>query len=110
MQRKWEVFSKIRSNVKWRCWAIIAHHKKVRNKLAHGEQSFEDYGRTLVRTKLEEFFQDTQSFLNMVLNIVSDFISQKNTEQKKLKTWTKGIKKTKDSNIKFKGLTALNYI
>jgi hypothetical protein len=69
--------------------------KKVRNKLAHGEQSFEDYGRTLVRTKLEEFFQDTQSFLNMVLNIVSDFISQKKYRTKKTKNMNKRHKKNK---------------
>ncbi|HID9872668.1 TPA: MAE_28990/MAE_18760 family HEPN-like nuclease [Serratia marcescens] len=49
---------------------------KVRNKLAHGDLSFEEYGRSLVTDDLEKYYKDALFFLRMVILKVNYFISK----------------------------------
>lgn len=48
--------------------------KNARNKLAHGEQSFEEYGRTLVLATIESYKTQTNAYLQLVINSVKEYI------------------------------------
>ncbi|MEZ9186639.1 MAE_28990/MAE_18760 family HEPN-like nuclease [Vibrio splendidus] len=48
--------------------------KEGRNKLAHGELSFEEYGRDLVSRSLEQYFQDVKSFLTEILEKTQKYL------------------------------------
>lgn len=47
---------------------------KGRNKLAHGELSFEDYGRTMVTHVLDQYYNDTNAFLNELILKSSEYL------------------------------------
>ncbi|WFL68035.1 MAE_28990/MAE_18760 family HEPN-like nuclease [Pantoea sp. X85] len=51
--------------------------KNARNKLAHGEQSFEEYGRTLVISTIEVYKKQTSLYLQLIINIVKEYITDK---------------------------------
>jgi hypothetical protein len=51
--------------------------KECRNKLAHGECSFREYGRNLTIQYLRACKDNTLSFLDALINRVDDFISNK---------------------------------
>ncbi|UDQ77263.1 hypothetical protein LJQ72_06790 [Pectobacterium brasiliense] len=48
----------------------------TRNKLAHGEFSFEEYGRTLVTDDLNNFYKDTLFFLRLIILKVHFYIKK----------------------------------
>lgn len=61
--------------------------KDGRNMLAHGEVSFEEFGRTKVLRVIKEYFDDVKSFLNIIISIVTVYINEqkykKNIKRKK---------------------------
>ncbi|MEX5870167.1 MAE_28990/MAE_18760 family HEPN-like nuclease [Providencia hangzhouensis] len=67
--------------------------KKVRNILAHGEQAFEDHGRTIVLNSLESHFSDTKNFLMEVIKSVSKYLDQKQYREQPAKPPQKRRKK-----------------
>lgn len=48
--------------------------KDGRNKLAHGEQSFEEYGRDLVSRSLNQYFDDVELFLKEILSETQKYL------------------------------------
>lgn len=59
--------------------------KNGRNTLAHGNLSFEEYGRDVVVTALKEYLFDVSSFLNEVISKVDEFTTQKKYKVSKKK-------------------------
>ncbi|WP_429059816.1 MAE_28990/MAE_18760 family HEPN-like nuclease [Aeromonas veronii] len=55
----------------------LVNVKNGRNKLAHGEESFEEFGRNVVLKSLEEYFNDVEALLNEVIAKTQAFISNK---------------------------------
>jgi len=51
--------------------------KSGRNSLAHGDISFEDYGRDLVISNLERNLLDVEGFLNEVISMTESFLAEK---------------------------------
>lgn len=49
--------------------------KNGRNKLAHGELSFEEYGRNVVVRSLEEYFNDVEALLGEVIGKTQSFLN-----------------------------------
>ncbi|WP_152596945.1 MAE_28990/MAE_18760 family HEPN-like nuclease [Chromobacterium haemolyticum] len=57
--------------------------KNARNTLAHGNQSFEEYGRTIVIKTLEDYINDVEKFLTEVINEGKQYIHEKRYKVKK---------------------------
>ncbi len=53
----------------------LLYVKNGRNKLAHGEASFEEYGRNIVHQSLDEYFNDVKAILNEVIDKTNTFLS-----------------------------------
>lgn len=51
--------------------------RKGRNKLAHGEVSFEEYGRDIVISMLERYISNVSIFLNSVISLTEVFFEEK---------------------------------
>lgn len=54
----------------------LRYVKKGRNKLAHGEESFEEFGRNVVLQTLEEYFNDVEAILTEVIDKTNTFLTE----------------------------------
>lgn len=53
----------------------LVNVKNGRNKLAHGEESFEEFGRNIVLKTLEDYFSDVDALLNEVIEKTQQFLT-----------------------------------
>lgn len=53
----------------------LVNVKNGRNKLAHGEASFEEFGRNIVLRTLEEYFNDVEAILTEVIDKTNIFLN-----------------------------------
>ncbi|HGF7196367.1 TPA: MAE_28990/MAE_18760 family HEPN-like nuclease, partial [Vibrio cholerae] len=53
----------------------LVNVKNGRNKLAHGEESFEEFGRSIVLKTLEDYFSDVDALLNEVIEKTQQFLT-----------------------------------
>ncbi|WP_125780991.1 MAE_28990/MAE_18760 family HEPN-like nuclease [Pseudoalteromonas rubra] len=67
--------------------------KNGRNKLAHGEQSFEEYGRNVVLNVLESYLADVRAFLEEVISKTEEFLNNEAYRKPRRKTNTKNKKR-----------------
>ncbi|HHR6131250.1 TPA: MAE_28990/MAE_18760 family HEPN-like nuclease [Providencia alcalifaciens] len=71
------VFSKYDISIDTLIGEKLHEIKNGRNKLAHGEVSFEEYGRNIVVKMLESYSSNVDIFLKKVISLADDFLIEK---------------------------------
>lgn len=72
-----KVFNKYEITIPENIGGNLKDIKNGRNTLAHGEKSFEEYGRDIVVARLEMYIQNVTIFLNSVVDFTEVFLNEK---------------------------------
>jgi len=72
-----KVFNKYEITIPENIGGNLKDIKNGRNTLAHGEKSFEEYGRDIVVARLEMYIQNVTIFLNSVVDFTEIFLNEK---------------------------------